>query len=328
MNEFLDSIKVDLLDSRRRPLLIAAVVLLVGAIAYASLAGGSSSGVASSAPVPEPSLPVSGIHPTQAQPSKNQAVAETTSGVAKQHLGGTRDPFTLLPGANKQAASGTSTSTTTATSTSGAPSPGTSAGSTGTGGGTKPATHVKSRTLYSVAVLFGKAKPGTPAQEAGLTPFEHLRQNQLIPNAKQPLVAFRGVLVGGESAAFTLVGEEAPILRGLGKCKPSGIECRTLDLKVGQTEELEYLPLSGAEAVTYELQVASIVTLTTVKTSHAAARAGTGVRSKRGSRLLRRLGLVHIPGLRYSQRRGVFVFTPFAAPGRVTPAHTAAPRGR
>jgi hypothetical protein len=327
MNEFFDSIKVDLLDSRRRPLLIAVVVLLVGAIAYAALAGGSSSGGSSSSPGPEPSLPVSGIHPTQAQPSTNEAVAETTSGASQQHAGGTRDPFTLLPGANKPSTTSTSTTTTTATSTGNSAS-GTSTGGTGSGGGTKPATHTKKHTVYTVAVLFGKAKPGTPAQEAGLTPFEHLKQNQLIPDAKQPLVAFRGVLVGGESAAFTLVGEEAPILRGLGTCKPSATECRTLDLKVGQTEELEYLPLSGGEAVTYELQVASIVFLTTVKTSPSAARVGTDVRSKRGSELLHKLGLIDVPGLRYSERGGVFVFAPAVAPAHAARAHTAAQRRR
>ncbi len=306
MNEFLESIKDDLLDSRRRPLLILAVAVLIGTIAYAVLSGGSSSSTGAASQLgSEPALRVSGLHVSQAPPTTNEAVAETTSGATQQHGGSTRDPFTLLPGA--LTASSTSSTTTTSATTSKS-APGTGTGGTGSGGGTKPKTKVKTRTVYSVAVLFGKAKPGTPALEANLTPFERLKQNQLIPSNKQPLIAFRGVLVGGESAAFTLVGEEPPILRGLGVCRPSATECRTLDLKVGQTEELEYLPLTGGEAVNYELQVASIVFVTTFKTSPAAARVGTGAVSKRGSALLRRLGLIAMPGLRYVPRRGILVF--------------------
>jgi hypothetical protein len=162
-------------------------------------------------------------------------------------------------------------------------------------------------------VLFGKAAPGTPAAEANLTPYEDLKLNQLIPSKKQPIVAFRGVLSDGQSAAFTLVGEVIP--RGLGACKPSPIDCQTLDLKVGQTEELETVAANG-QTVNYELQIASIVFVTTAKASAASNHSyGAGV-SRAGSALLRRLHLLALPGLRYAPSTNL-LFAP-------AHAHTAA----
>ncbi len=297
MNQFLEAIRVDLLDRRRRPMLVVAVLALVGAVAYAALAGGSS-GSNQSSLTPEAPLIAGATHVTQGQPA-NEAVAETTSGLSVQHRGSSRDPFAPLPGAVQEHAS-TSTSTTTSSSTSSASSGSTSKGSSG---GSTPAPssahprHITTKTVYRVAVLFGKAAPGTPAAEANLTPYENLKLNQLIPSKKSPIVAFRGILSDGQSAAFTLVGEVIP--RGLGVCKPSPIDCQTVDLKVGQTEELETVDAAG-QAVNYELQIASIVFVTTAKASAASNHSyGAGV-SHAGSALLRHLHLLALPGLRYS----------------------------
>lgn len=332
MNQFLDAIRVDLLDRRRRPILIVALAALVAAVAYAALAGGSSTSSPSTLG-PEPAAGVSGVRVTQGQPNADEAVAETTSGAAEQKSGSSRNPFTPLPGAvPAQSKSSTSTSTsTTAASVGGGGSSGAgNSGSGSNGGGSTPAhtNHLKFRTVYRVAVLFGKAAPGTPATEANLTPYENLKLNQLIPSKVQPIVAFRGVIApkGGaepDGAAFTLVGEAIP--RGLGVCKPSTVNCQTLDLKVGQTEELEILQPNG-EVTNYELQLASIVFVTTAKASAAANHTyGDGV-SRAGSSLLHRLGLLAMPGLRYSPSTNL-LYTPVAKHAAVR-AHSAVHRAR
>jgi hypothetical protein len=321
MSQFLDAIRVDLLDRRRRPLLILAVVALVGAVAYAALAGSSSPGAGQSSLGPEPTLGASGVRVTQGQAS-DEAVAETTSGIAQQHGGSSRDPFTPLPGAigtESKQSGGSSSSTTTSTTSagSGSSSKASSGGSTPAPSSAHPR-HVQTKTIYRVAVLFGKAAPGTPAAEANLTPYEDLKLNQLIPSKKQPIVAFRGVLSDGQSAAFTLVGEVIP--RGLGVCKPSPVDCQTLDLKVGQTEELETVAASG-QTVNYELQIASIVFVTTAKASAASNHSyGAGV-SPAGSALLRRLHLLALPGLRYAPSTNL-LFAPAHAHAAVR-AHAA-----
>jgi hypothetical protein len=299
MNEFLNAVKVDLLDRRRRPLLMIALAALIGAVAYAAIASKSSSNSSQNLG-PEPTVGASGVHVTQGQ-SGNQAVAETTSGATQQHGGSSRDPFAPLPGAVPSAIKTTSTSTSTSTSTTrSTTSSASGTGGSSGGGGRTPAPahtpHVKFKTVYRVAVLFGKAAPGTPASEAKLTPYENLKLNELFP-AKEPIVAFRGVLSDGQSAAFTLVSEAIP--RGLGVCKPSAVQCQTLDLKVGQTEELE-APAPNGEMKNYELQVASIVFVTTAKAAAASNHSyGAGV-SPSGSALLKQLGRLAMPGLRYS----------------------------
>jgi hypothetical protein len=322
MNQFLNALRVDLLDRRRRPLLIAALAALIAAVAYAALAGGSSSPQASG---PEPTLGASGVRVTQGQPSADQAVAETTGGASQQHGGGSRDPFTPLPGAIQQPSKAT---TSTASSGSSTTTSATSAGggggtNSGAGHGTSPVHHVKFKTVYRVSVLFGKAAPGTPALEANLTPYEDLRQNQLIPSKQHPVIAFRGVLTGAESAAFTIVGEVIP--RGPGVCKPSPVQCQAINLKVGQTEELEEIAANG-EAVNFELQVASIVFVTSAKAAAASDHSYGGGVSKDGSSLLRHLGLLALPGLRYSPHTNL-LYVPAAAHAAVR-AHSAVRRAR
>jgi hypothetical protein len=294
MNDFLNAIKVDLLDSRRRPMLMLAVAGLIAAVAFAVLAGGSSSSTPSTLG-PEPTLGVSGLHVTQAQPTGNQAVAETTSGATQQHGGSSRDPFTPLPGALVSPTKSSTTSTTSSSSS----SSGTTGGS---GGGTSSPSpsRPKVKTTYRVAVLFGKTTRGTPATEQSLTPYENLRVNQLLPSKEDPLVAFRGVVAGassgGHKVAFTLVGELIP--RGPAICKPSAVNCQTVELEVGQTEELELLAANG-EVLIYELAPVSVVTVTSAKAAAASHHSYTAGVSRPGSALLRRLGLLALPGLRY-----------------------------
>lgn len=328
MNAFFDSLKSDLLDRRLTPVLALLGAGLLAAIVYAVIGGGSSS------PAPAASTPVavpktSGIA-VSAVTTPKTSVAETTSGSAEQTAGGaTRNPFKPLAGAvsatttaTSASASGSSAGSSTA---SGAES-GSGSGATGSqgsgsetnssqGAATQPQEKKSSKPgkAYKVSVLFGTAPAGTPVLSAGLSSYENLKRQQPLPSSTQPLIVFRGVIAGGQSATFTLVGEA--ILRGDAACLPSASQCQAIDLKVGDTEELEYVPLGGT-AVTYELHVVKIEAIK-AKTDNAgkaakAAKVATadtaGGESKAGLKLLRDSGLMALPGLRYSRDGSVLVF--------------------
>jgi hypothetical protein len=247
-----------------------------------------------------------GIAVTQAQANPNQAVAETTSGSPYQRGGATRNPFAPLPGVSKSTTTpaASSTSSASAPSAASAPSPSSTPSSGGTPAAStpKPSTPAKPKTVYHVGVLFGVVTPGATTPSAPLTPFEKLTRQQPLPSATQPLIVFRGVTAGGKSATFTLVGEA--ILHGEGACLPNASACQAIDLKVGESEELEYLPPTGA-AIVYRLQV---VTISSSKASAAAASLAFRGESKVGRELLRRIGLTALPYLRYSRLNGVLVF--------------------
>jgi len=323
MNAFFSSLKSDLFDRRLTPLLALLGAALLAAIVYAAIGGGSSSTTpAASAPAAVPKT--SGIAVTAAATTKT-SVAETTSGAAEQTGGGAaRNPFKPLPGvkstttaATPASASETSTSGSTASGESSSGSEGSSSEGSSSGpsetnsqsGGTQQ----KKRTskAYKVSVLFGTAPAGTPVLSAGLTTYEDLKRQQPLPSATQPLIVFRGVVAGGKSATFTLVGEA--ILRGSAACLPSASQCQAIDLKEGDTEELEYVPLGGT-SITYELHVVKIEAIKAkagraAKAAKIARVAGaSAVESKAGLRILREYGLMAVPGLRYSRDGSVLVF--------------------
>jgi hypothetical protein len=149
-------------------------------------------------------------------------------------------------------------------------------------------------------VLFGKTAPGTPLASAQLTPYDELVRQQPLPSAQQALLVFRGVIAGGKSATFTLVGEA--ILRGVATCLPSASQCQAIDLQAGQTEELEFAEPGGP--ATYMLHVVSIKA---GKATAKGARRALPGESKVGLRLLRSIGLDALPGLHYSDAKGVLV---------------------
>jgi hypothetical protein len=351
MNDFLSSVKSDLLDRRMLPILVLVGIALAAAVAYALLAGGGSSAstqALSSAVAPVPSS----IAVTQTQAGTGEPVAETTSGTAHRSVGSSRNPFAPLPGA--KTASATTTITVTAGGSSAAsesskagesPSATPESSSGSSGGGTsspeanKPAAKGKAKVAYRVAVRFGTAAAGTPAPSAPLTAYDDLERQQPLPDAKQPLIVFRGVIAGGKSATFTLVGELIP--RGGAKCLPSVAQCQAIDLKAGAAEELEYVPLGGT-AVTYELEVVKIerVKAKAVGNAKAAGRASAAgkastatvsnaanafeAESKAGAELLRQAGLTEIPGLRDSADGSVLVFERPARDGLAAGAHAGA----
>jgi hypothetical protein len=345
MNDFLSSVKSDLLDRRMLPILVLVGIALAAALAYALLAGGGSSAstqALSSAVAPVPSS----IAVTQTQACTGEPVAETTSGTAHRSVGSSRNPFAPLPGA--KTASATTTITVTAGGSSAAsesskagesPSATPESSSGSSGGGTsppeanKPAAKGKAKVAYRVAVRFGTAAAGTPAPSAPLTAYDDLERQQPLPDAKQPLIVFRGVIAGGKSATFTLVGELIP--RGSAKCLPSVAQCQAIDLKAGAAEELEYVPLGGT-AVTYELEVVKIerVKAKAAGRASAAGKASTATvsnaanafeaESKAGAALLRQAGLTEIPGLRDSADGSVLVFERPARDGLAAGAHAGA----
>jgi hypothetical protein len=334
MTEFIDALKADLLDRRIRPLIAVALVALVAAIAYVVLSGGSSPATPSAtvASVPASTSPsASALAVSQSTPET--AVAETTDGTSTQHHGAAHDPFNPLPGtktgtaAASTAATGSSTSSGSSNSSTGS----TSAGSPSTGGSTpstpapskpstpsKPSKPAKPQTVYHVAILLGPVPAGsTAAQNTQLSPFENLKLLTPLPATTPTLLVFRGVTAGGKSATFTVVGET--ILHGEATCLPSATQCQEIDLKAGQSEQLEYLPASGPTVV-YELRVVGITA------SKASSETVTGVlrhESKVGRELLRHEGLVAIPYLRYSSHMGVLVFAGHSAFGAHVHAHAA-----
>jgi len=314
MREFLKSVKADLTDRHLLPVLCVLGVALAGALAYATLGGAKGeTGTAASTTPPVP-VGISGIAISAAPESPGQAVAETTSGLAQQRTGFSRDPFAPLPGTQTTTTTTTTTATTktsssSTTGSSGSSTAGASSGSSSHGASgsapsepSQPAKPTKPAPVYSVAVLFGVAPNGPPPQSSQLTPYENLKPLTPLPSAKQPLVVFRGVTVGGKSATFTLVGEA--ILHGNAACLPDPSQCQAIDLKPGQAEQLEYQSSNG-QTVTYQLQVVSISASKTSKASVARVLRGE---SSVGRELLRRAGLLSLPGLHYSPSKGVLVF--------------------
>jgi hypothetical protein len=315
MTEFLASVKADLLDRRLLPLVALVVLALAGTIAYVALGGGSSASMPAGPSASAPVAPPSGI--AVSQPSAEKAVAEMTGGASEQHGGSARNPFAPLPQPKaKKASSSSSSSASKSTGSSsgsggGSSSSGSggSSGSSGKGGGSSqpaheaPAKPTKPKTVYHVAVLFGKPPAGSSTPGEGLTPYENLRLLAPLPSAKQSLIVFRGVTSGGKSATFTLVSEA--ILHGSAACVPSASQCASIALDSGQTEQLEYLSPSG-QPETYELKVVSI---TAKEGSSATVSSILRGESKAGRRLLADAGLIALPGLRYSPQAGVLVRT-------------------
>ncbi len=318
MSAFFSSLKADLLDRRLTPILALLGLALIGALIYAAMAGSSSS-TAPSASAPAPSTSTSGIAVSAVSTDATTAsAAETTSGSAQQTGGSSHNPFAPVPGVKAAAKTAAAGEASTPSTISGSVSAGSSTeSSTGSGspassesnssqggsssGGEKTSKPKKPKAAYAVSVLFGAAAPATPLLSAELKTYEDLKRQQPLPSATQPLIVYRGVIAGGKSVTFTLVGEA--ILRGNASCLPNASQCQAIDLKPGDTEELEYVPLGGT-AVTYQLHVVSITPLK----AKAASKLALSGESKAGLKLLRQAGLNALPGLRYSRDGSVLVF--------------------
>jgi hypothetical protein len=337
MSQFFNSLKADLLDRRLLPFLALVAVALLAAVGYAVLGGGGSSTPTptASSPSPQVSTKTGSIAVTPATTGAQQPVAETTHGASAQHGGPSRNPFTPLPGAKTASAPSSSTTVakggSTGSSSSGkstSPTPTKSSGATSPApkSPAKPAP-AKPRVAYQVDVLFGAGPVGTVPPSIQLTPLNDLTRLQPLRSAggEAPLV-FVGVAAGGKSAIFTLMREV--ILHGPAVCGPSASQCQTIRLSPGQVEELEYI-VPGGQSLLYKLQLVSI---TAVKASAAKAASLFRAESKVGRALLHRDGVSALPGMWYSQDKGVVViggwsaFAARAARARAARAHAALER--
>jgi hypothetical protein len=261
MNEILQSLKSDLLDRRLLPVVLLLAAALAGAIAYVVLAGGGSAKPvaavvaaapgAGGAPVKGPPLAVS-----EATANPHAAVAETTEGARYQHKSGSHNPFTPLPSPKlKTTTSSGSSSTTSSSPSSSAPETKSSPTTPSSGGGTTPAKptpakpKVVKKFVATISVLFGPA-PTIPGQLSQLTPYAAVKPGEPLPNASNPLIVFKNIGSSRKSAIFTLNREA--ILKGGATCLPTASQCESIDLPIGQAEELSYLEPTG-QTVTYEL---------------------------------------------------------------------------
>ncbi len=315
MNEFLNSVKDDLLDVRLRLVLLALVAALVAAVAYAVLGGGSSSvnPTASTAPV---SPGAAGISISQITTASTQPVTETTGNAAEKRGGPLRDPFVPL-------ATAKSATTTTSSASSSTPSTSTSGASTGSGsttsGGTttpvttpKPTTPAKPKvtTTFKVTAQFGVLPApsiiGAPAEPAQLKTYANMAIDEPLPDKTNTQLVYSGAVKNSKlEAVFTLTGES--ILHGNATCLPSPTQCQAIRLQVGQSETLESIASDGSP-VTYELRLVAIERITrTVSASAARANAAVAHESKAGRELLQRKRLTKVSGLEYSPSRGVLV---------------------
>ena len=148
---------------------------------------------------------------------------------------------------------------------------------------------------------FGKLPTGVKPEDAELPSYENLTKPRPLPNSKEALIEFLGVTVSHKgtqySAAFALEGEV--ILHGTGTCRPSAAQCKVLDIKEKETEQLEYLTSTG-ELATWELRVVSI-------TSSKASSAAVGSMLHAQAHTAKRdapLGGAHVlndAGMRYSR---------------------------
>ena len=328
ITDFFSSLKEDLFSKRLLPFLVVLGVVLVAAVAYAVLGGGSSSSptpVTASVPAGA-SAAVGDVAVSQAPANPNQPISETTEGTSKQHHGVAHNPFTPLPEAKKAAASSTSSSSSASTTPSAGSTP-----SAPSSGGTTPTTPKETTPAkpkvyvhYHVTAQLGVVPvvaEGAPAQPALLKTYTDMALDEPLPGKTNPQLVFLGVVLRtGKEALFGLTG--AAILHGSGSCQPSATQCQAIDLQVGQSETLEVVEADGS-TVTYELKLASI-DKSISNASTARVRDAFRAQAKAARELARRAP--KLSELRYSPWGGGFVFADH--PAFAAHAHAARRHGR
>jgi hypothetical protein len=328
ITDFFSSLKEDLLSKRMLPFLVVLGIVLVAAVAYAVLGGGSSSSptpVTASVPAGA-SAAVGDVAVSQAPANPNEPISETTEGTSKQHHGVAHNPFTPLPEAKKATVASTSSSSSASTTPSAGSTP-----SAPSSGGTTPTTPKETTPAkpkvyvhYHVTAQLGVVPvvaEGAPAQPALLKTYKDMALDEPLPGKANPQLVFLGVVLRtGKEALFGLTG--AAILHGSGSCQPSATQCQAIDLQVGQSETLEVLEADGS-TVTYELKLVSIDKSTSTA-STARVRDAFRAQAKAARELARRAP--KLSELRYSPWGGGFVFA--GHPAFAVRAHAARDHGR
>jgi hypothetical protein len=221
-------------------------------------AGGSSGGVNPS-PAPSLSLPpvASTVHVAVASANPHAAVAETPGGKQYQSGGSTRNPFAPL---TPQPATQSGT-TGPSGSSPGSSSTGSSSSTPGAAGGSSTGTGSTGTAVPPTPVL-PKPKPihvGLTATESysvalslttaagGLDTVDSLKRLSVLPNEKQPLLVYLGVLKGGRDALFVV--QPGTVVSGPGKCIPGPTDCEILSLAQERIESLAQSTGSGTSTV-------------------------------------------------------------------------------
>jgi hypothetical protein len=309
MSEILQSLKSDLLDRRLLPILVLLGLALVGAVAYAVLAGGSSSApIAATGSIAPPPNQGPALAVQEAGANPHAAAAETTDGARYQHKAGVHDPFIPLASPVVKAPAATTSGASSSKSPSSSSTPESKTGSTtpSSGGGTTPAQpapkklKIVHKFVATVSVLFGLA-PTVPGQLSQLTPYSAVKRLEPLPSSSDPLIVFEGVGSSRKSAIFTLTREA--ILKGSAVCLPTASQCEALDLPLGGSEELSYLEPTG-QTVTYELVLQAVAWHE--HTYATAARLNRG--NHAGAALLRRLAPPVQSELHFSGAKGVLYY--------------------
>jgi hypothetical protein len=199
------------------------------------------------------------------QSSSTSSSGSTTSSTstASSAAPGSSSPTSTVSMVSPAPATGSSSSNTSSGSTG-------STGSTGSGGATTtstaptstiasapPSTHagapkkVRSWTIYSVSIRFGRNKAPVRHNIARLT---------ALPSAGSPQVMFFGVMSGGRQAVFGLGAGVAHA--GPGLCRPSRTSCSAIVLSAGQGEEVAWPTASGgmAQAILQVDKITSTIT--------------------------------------------------------------------
>jgi hypothetical protein len=314
VRDFFSSLREDLLSKRMLPFMVVLGVVLIAAVAYAVIGGGSSTPVTSvTASVPAgASAAIGDVAVSQAPANPNQPISETTEGTSKQHHGVAHNPFMPLPEAKKASSSTTTSSTSSSSSAATTPSAGSTPSAPSSGGTTpttpkettpaKPKVYVHYHVTAQLGVVPVVAE-GASAQPAQLKTYKDMALDEPLPDKANPQLVFLGVVLRtGKEALFGLSG--AAILHGSGSCQPSATQCQAIDLQVGQTEQLEFVEADGS-TVTYELKLSSI-DKTTSTASTARVRDAFRAQAKAARELTRRAP--KLAELRYSPWGGGFVF--------------------
>lgn len=347
MSDLLESIKADLSNKRMLALLVALALALLAALAYALFGGGEVAKPTSAVRVPLSVPPIPGPTVSTAPANPHAAIAETTNGGRFQHQGPFHDPFAPQPGGGEGTSasqSGTGGSGESGSSGSGASgsSPSSQAGAgEGSGAANAPGggSEAGPRSGNSGSSggeagngESGKGKSGSGSGKSSVAPYavnvtlqrlsaagastgqpvkvENIKRDEVLPSAKRALLAFLGVVEGGDGVVFVLL--QPPILDGAGRCLPGPNNCKALFLPPSSSEELQYL-LPGGREVAYKLHVGAVrptgggtnADAATSSRDHAPSRAAgralSGV-SARGAKILSALRLPAVPGIRFSAR--------------------------
>jgi hypothetical protein len=183
-------------------------------------------------------------------------IADSSGNVSKLDAFAKHNPFQPLGDAAANPATPPSTGNTTgpgskgsssSTGSGGSGSPGSSgSGTPGASGSPGSSPGIKYFTFH-VGVRFGKS-----GHEKS---YKDVKQLQMLPDSKNPLVVFMGMTADYKSAVFMIDASKFSA-DGEGSCKPNANQCSFVELKVDDAHNEE--TLAGSDGTTYTLKLTGI----------------------------------------------------------------------